>query len=324
MAGPSSSDDWAFDLFPDAPAKVGRKTGRPRSGNTARPGGVRPSTRALRLGVAIALFVIATVLIVSVAAGNNEGDADRAYLSALAQPANASQAVGTALVKVLAGSLPSYGELESTLSGLLQRQQQALSEGTAIQPSPTLRSEYQPVIDALQFRVDGLTGLLKGFRDANGGASNGALAAVLSAEAERLVASDVLWEDDVVQPADAQAARDGARNVSAPPSTFLSNADLALPSTMTAILEKLRSPAAAVTPTQLLKAGDTGPAVSGWQRSLNAWLARQSGQTELPITGTFDQATVNATQALQAAEQISVDGVVGPATRNALKTAQAG
>ncbi len=326
MTGPGSSDDWSFDLFPDDRTDTEREPKRRpafKSRSAARPGGIAPPTRALRLGGAVAVLVAVTVVIASVASGNSEGAADRAYLTRLVAPADQSQAVGVALVSLLDGKLQSYESVESSLNQLLQRQQAALSAATAIRPSPTLRTEYQQVIDALQFRADGLAGLLNGIRDASTSAQNAGLADILSMEAGRLIASDVLWEDEVVKPAKIQAAHDGATDVSPPPSIFLSNTALASAATMAGVLNKLHSPTTATKSTQLLKSGDTGPAVSAWQRSLNKWLARQSGQTLLTVNGTFDQATVNATQALQTAEQITVDGVVGPATRSALTHATA-
>jgi peptidoglycan hydrolase-like protein with peptidoglycan-binding domain len=72
----------------------------------------------------------------------------------------------------------------------------------------------------------------------------------------------------------------------------------------------------------VLKLGDKGPAVTTWQTQLNVWL-KQTAPTQTPLTtdGTFGAATQTATKALQTAQGLAPDGIVGPSTRHALATA---
>ena len=59
----------------------------------------------------------------------------------------------------------------------------------------------------MQFRVGALAGLLRGFRDADAHPTGVDWAAQLSIQADRLIASDVIWSDFFVTPTNAAARR---------------------------------------------------------------------------------------------------------------------
>jgi hypothetical protein len=211
------------------------------------------------------------------------------------------------------------GKLNSALRQLVQRQERDTAEASAIPAAPRLRSEHAQALDALQLRVSGLTGLLKGFLRAETPAGKKDWAAELSTEADRLVTSDVIWRDLFQTQAQAQLMRDGANGAQAPSSIFLANHDLAGAQSMADVLARLRPRAAQTAVTA--KLGDTGIQVSAWQLQLNKWLARQPGQQPLSVTGIFDQPTATATVQFQTAVHITPDGIAGPATRAALTKA---
>jgi len=70
----------------------------------------------------------------------------------------------------------------------------------------------------------------------------------------------------------------------------------------------------------VLKLGSSGSDVTAWQNQLNQWLKTTSGQTLTP-DGTFGASTQTATEQLQSAAGLTSDGIVGPATRQALQQA---
>lgn len=323
---PPPEDPW-FNFFgqDDDEDEATQETARPPPG-ADRP--ASPLTRRLsrqarvgQLGGAAAGVIFLVVLIVSVVGGGGAAAADRVYLNRLAKPALDSQAVGSTFRSLLSGPLSSYSDLESRLSELLRREQQDVSQAGAISPSPRLRSNFENAILALQLRVSGLSGFQAALRLAAAGSSKTDRASVMFAAVARLATSDVIWQDLFAKPSQAQLVSDGARNTAIPQSRFLDNLDLLSLPAMTSVLNKLR-PAAptagATTSAGLLKAGDTGPAVTAWQVQLNKWLSRQPGNAKLIVTGTFDQATTNATTGFQNAESLTADGVVGQATRAAL------
>lgn len=280
--------------------------------------------RAGRLGLlVVAILAVAVVIIVTVS-GGSEASADSAYLAKLAGPAQDSQSVGAALNRLLSSSPSSMKSLESGLDQLLTRQERDLSETEAIAPPPRLRGEQQQAVSAMQFRVGGLSGLLSGFEEAAARPAEADWAAELSLQADGLITSDVIWRDLFVTPTSTQVAADGAHDTAVPTSTFVADSNITAPEAMATVLETAEGHGTTPTTTAqsgLLKLGDRSAAVKAWQVKLNKWIAHQAGMQKLKVTGEFDQATEAATKALQTAAKISVDGVVGPETQQALTTA---
>ncbi|MEZ5183418.1 MAG: peptidoglycan-binding protein [Acidimicrobiales bacterium] len=69
----------------------------------------------------------------------------------------------------------------------------------------------------------------------------------------------------------------------------------------------------------ILGPGDEGPDVEAWQQRLNQWIEQEAPRRgTIEVTGTYDDATVQATQDLQENLGVSVDGLAGPNTRDAL------
>ncbi len=62
---------------------------------------------------------------------------------------------------------------------------------------------------SLNFRVDGLAGLAEAFRRTQGSKDAAAAGALLASQAERLTASDVVWDDLFKEPSVVDAARGG-------------------------------------------------------------------------------------------------------------------
>ena len=327
-------ESWLIDFFEEGETHENASPTEPSPPPTASyaPAPLAPRapllagrTRALRLALGVVAVITLALVIIIVTSGGSEASADSAYLARIDPPAHDSQLVGAALGQALAGTPSSSSKLIATLRQLLGRQQQDLATISAISPPPKLRSEHEQAVSAMQFRVGGLTGLLTGFREAAAHPAGVDWASQLSIQADRLIASDVIWQVFFVSPADVQLAADGVRSQSAPGSTFVGDTNLTAPEAMASVLADLQGHAAASSSgaAPVLQLGDTSAAVKAWQEQLNEWIGQQPGLTKLPVTGTFDQATQSATMAFQTAEKITADGVVGPVTRSTLASALA-
>ena len=103
-----------------------------------------------------------------------------------------------------------------------------------------------------------------------------------------------------------------------PRSQVIANTNETSPTAIAALLQP------ATRSGQVLRVGDHGPAVVAWQKLLNRWL-HLTAPTKPPLVtdGGFGPATLTATQALQRAQRLTPDGIVGPATRHALQQALA-
>jgi hypothetical protein len=94
------------------------------------------------------------------------------------------------------------------------------------------------MIEALQFRVSGLRGIGDVF---SGQARNAAQAGTqLAAQARRLIASDVVWDDQFKDPAKAELQRQDIQGVSVPDSNFVQNPDLSTTTAMGAVWQRVR------------------------------------------------------------------------------------
>ena len=105
-------------------------------------------------------------------------------------------------------------------------------------------------IDTLQLRVSGVQGLADTFAR-NPTSKTPGEAAILSEQADRLLASDVIWDDLYKGPLTAQLQSEGISGVTVPDSKFVSNRDLTSERSMSLLLTRLRGTSSGGTPTGL-------------------------------------------------------------------------
>jgi hypothetical protein len=104
-----------------------------------------------------------------------------------------------------------------------------------------------PQLEALQLRVSGVQGLADTFA-ANPASKTTGEATVLSEQADRLLASDVVWDDLFKDPALAELKKEGITGIAPPDSNFVANRDLTTERSMALLLTRLRGTTAGGTP----------------------------------------------------------------------------
>jgi hypothetical protein len=244
-------DDLEFDFFEDEPAtteaqsqsrvRLPRRSGRgPRVPRPAGP--PRGVTPLLRLLALIAILVAALVffgLLIQSCASTSKRDTYKNYMARVATVAQSSQSDGAELATALTTQGVKVADIESKLGGLAQQEQQAVNVAQKLNPPGPLRQINQNMVEALQLRVNGIQGLADAFqRTAGSKASSDA--AVLAAPAQRLLASDVLWDDLFQAPAAAVMKRENVTGVLPPESHFVTNQDLLSERSMALVLQRLR------------------------------------------------------------------------------------
>jgi hypothetical protein len=132
-------------------------------------------------------------------------------------------------------------DLEQKLDSFAQQEKQNLTQAQTLKPPGPLRPEHQALLEALQFRVNGLAGLAEAFRSTSGQKASQATAAgqLLAAQAERLSASDVVWDDLFKGPAIEVLRKQGVGGVAVPDSKFLTNPDLASARSMVPVWQRI-------------------------------------------------------------------------------------
>jgi hypothetical protein len=155
-----------------------------------------------------------------------------------------SEQIGRELNDALTTPGIKFSEIQSKLAGLAQQEQQDVAAARGMSPPGPLRTQHQHAIEALEFRVSGLSGLADAFRQASLSPKNvTGNALLLAGQAERLVSGDVVWDDLFKDPAVEELRRQGVTGVAVPDSNFVPNPDYSSSRFWEAILERLQGAA---------------------------------------------------------------------------------
>ena len=247
--------DIDFDFFEEKPpteesSRTERLIRRPGPRGPRRPPRAPQNlTPLLRLVGLIAFAILIIVLLVfwiksCQAAGKTK--TYKGYMTKISEVASSSQQVGRQLGEALLAPGTKRPQLESQIAGLARREQLDVDRARSITPPGPLRDEHQAVIQALQFRVSGLSGLSNALGATATVKNTTNAASVLASQMQRLLASDVIWDDAFKDPAQAELKRQGVTGTNdaggplVPDSNFLQTAELATTSAMTSVLERLR------------------------------------------------------------------------------------
>ena len=288
--------DIEFDFFEDFEP---REPPEPEGPRPRRPGGPprRPSsgpaglTPLLRLAGLIAFAILIIVLLVFWAQscqGSSKRSKYQSYMKKLGDIGFLSEQLGRQLTDRLTQPGIKPADLAKDILGIAQTQQQDVARAAALKPPGPLRSEQANVVEALQFRVGGLEGLATALTQATATKGTATAGAALAAQAQRLVTSDVVWDDLVRAPAVKELDRQGIGGVTVPDSNFVQTTDTRYRST------DFGSPRYWIPIVQRLSGAATGSATSGLHGTgLVSVIALPSGKqldakTENTVTATSD------------------------------------
>ena len=252
--------DFEFDFFeePETRETAGRDRTlrRPLGGRGPRAprGPIRPRagfTPLLRLLGLIAFAILIVVLLLVWAQScqeNKKRDAYESYMSDVSAVARDSDRVGRELSDVLTTPGIKPAELQKQLAGLVTQQQIGVTRAGELDPPGRLLDSHNAAVEALEFRADGLAGLAEAFKRTQGSKDAAAAGVLLASQAERLVASDVVWDDLFKEPSVALLQQDAKlRGIQVPDSNFVQTPDLASTRSMVPIWERINGSAASGT-----------------------------------------------------------------------------
>jgi hypothetical protein len=162
-----------------------------------------------------------------------------------------SQQIGRQHGQTLLAPGVKRAQLQQQVSGLARQEQIDVNRARGITPPGPLRDEQQAVIQALEYRVSGLTGFANALAATASTKNSQQAAGILASQMRRLLASDVIWEDSFKGPAATELSRQGVTGTNdsggplVPASTFLQNSELASTSAMASIVARLQGAATA-------------------------------------------------------------------------------
>jgi hypothetical protein len=243
MSARPPDDDIEFDFFEDetseqSPPDWLHEEEQPpqeqpraprRSGSTGGTGGLSPRGRLIALiGGAVVLAILLVFLILS-CTGEGKAGAYENYMEKMRPVATGSDRIGRDLDEALTTPGVKPNQLATTLDGLADLQQQQLGEAEAIQAPGALSDEQAASLQSLGFRVTGMRRLADVFRATAGSDDASGASLQLAAQANRLVASDVIWADQFRAASLAQMRSDGVSDVPVPESDFVQNPEFGSP-----------------------------------------------------------------------------------------------
>jgi CARDB len=252
--------DFEFDFFEEpatqeAPSRGDRSLRRPLGGRG--PRGPRLPQRPLRpragftpllrlLGLIAFAILIVVLLLLWVQSCQNDAkrDAYTGYMTDMSAVARDSERVGRELSDVLTTPRLTPADLQKQLAGLVQQQRIGADRARALDPPGPLLAPHEEAVESLNFRTAGLAGISEAFRRTQGSRDAAAAGALLATQAERLVTSDVVWDDQFMKPSVATLRDEEISGVEVPDSNFVQTPDLASTSSMVPIWERINGSAA--------------------------------------------------------------------------------
>ena len=164
------------------------------------------------------------------------------YVENVEQFAKSSQALGASLNKLLTTPGTKETVVEDELSGLAQQQDKLLAQARSLEPPGRLRKEHEHMLDAFALRTGGLNGLAAAFKTVPAKRATRA-GTELAQQMQRLVASDVIWEDLFRDPTKDVLSDLDITGVAVPDSVFLRNPDIAATASMKAFWQRIHGAA---------------------------------------------------------------------------------
>jgi hypothetical protein len=247
------STDIEFDFFDEPETEEAPSRARPQRRGPrppARPpAGFTPLLRLVGLIAFAILIVVLLVFWVQSCRAADKRDTYREYMGEVRAVARDSQQIGRELNTLLTTPGIKLAELEEQLGGLTQRQEQGITQAREVDAPGSLREQHQQAVEALQLRASGMSRLQDAFRQTATSRDAAAAGNLLAAQMQRLVASDVIWDDLFRVPTVTELRSQEIGGVEVPDSRFLANADLATQRGMTPIWQRIRGAATGGTPT---------------------------------------------------------------------------
>jgi hypothetical protein len=260
--GTNDDDDIQFDFF-DEPETV-EATQRRRLPRLEMPGGrgggerpprqpMRPPTGLVPLARLVGLIAIAIAVVVGLVfwidscEGKSRHSEYQAYADKVDAIATADKKRSTELANEFIAPGLKQSELVTKLQGFAQQEQQAYTEAQQIRPPGPLRTAHQNLVDAIQLRYQGLTGL-GDVLAASTAKNQPETVTKLTAQGGLMTASDVVWAQLYQQPATQQLKDRGVTGVVIPSSTFVVNPDIVSARAFNILLQRLSGASTGGTP----------------------------------------------------------------------------
>ena len=231
-----TQSDIEFDFFDESPTVESsqRPEGGPRKRRRLpkRPPSPPGGPQLYRLGVLIAgaiVLAVILILVVNSCRNNQKVSAYEDYVESVSTIAAQSEDLGKQLNTQLTTPGIRLEALREDVEGLRQQQEQILRRAQELEPPGPLLEQQASLVETMQFRVNGLAGLATALEQVAQTSDPDEAGQLLASQAERLVASDVVYADGFQSPAETVLEEQGVSNVPVPASLFVQNPEFGSP-----------------------------------------------------------------------------------------------
>ena len=239
--------DIEFDFFDESPtaeSETRKKDGPPgrRPKLPKRPPTPPGGAQLYRLGLLIAgaiLLAVILILVVNNCRGDQKQSAYEGYIEDVSGVASESAEIGRQLNNRLTTPGIRLEQLRSDVEGLQEQQEQTLRRAEELSPPGPLVEQQEALVETMQFRVNGLAGLARGLQLVAQTEDPQESGANLANQAQRLVASDVVYADAFRAASQSVLEQEDVTNVAIPASVFVQNPEFGSPALWTQTVRRL-------------------------------------------------------------------------------------
>jgi len=231
-----SESDIEFDFFDESPTVESsqRAEGEPRKRRRlpTRPPKPPGGPQLYRLGVLIAgaiVLAVILILVVNSCRKNQKVSAYENYVESVSTIAAQSEDLGKQLNTQLTTPGITLEALREDVGGLRQQQEQLLQQAQDLGPPGPLLEQQEALVETMQFRVNGLDGLATALEQVAQTSNADESGQLLASQAQRLVASDVVYADGFQSPTETVLEEQDVSNVPVPVSRFVQNPEFGSP-----------------------------------------------------------------------------------------------
>ena len=234
-------DDIQFDFFdeepPTAEAAAQPRVRLPqrasRRARAATAAGGPPHSLAPLVRLAFVIFVVIFIvllfaLLISSCAGQSKHDLYGNYMDKVNTIALQSTSDGKQTISALTTPGLTPKAIAGKLGNVATEEQQNVAAAQKLSPPGKLRNEDANLVQSLQLRESGVSGLAQAFAQSTSKTKASVEALDIVKQTYRLLASDVTWDDLFQAPSVTVLTNEGVRGVTVPSSHFLAEPDLVI------------------------------------------------------------------------------------------------
>jgi hypothetical protein len=237
---------------PGPPRDRGPRGRRPRFRG---PGNLTPLLRLVAL-IALAILVVVLLAVwVEGCATSQKRERYQDYTTSIGEVGNASARLGQQVATTLTTPALKLEDLDAKLGGFVQSAESQVARAQELDAPGPMNDPHEGAIEALQYRVNGLKGLQLAFQQTADASDASVAGQQLAGQAQRLLASDIIWTDSFRGPAEAVLQSESVEGLEVPNSEFVTADEIMTPEALAAIWQRIQGAAEGGSPTGLHGSG---------------------------------------------------------------------